>query len=422
MLLAQDIPAPAGRVVAHQPDHRPVGGALVLLVVGALTPTWPRGALRRGSRSLTAFVAGGLALFQWHTIDDDGPATLLERRARLRPLRPVPRRSRSARRRPGRARHRRLPAPQRLDGPEVYALMLLSPLGGVVMASANDLIVLFLGLETLSLALYVLAAMQPPPRRRARRAGIKYFVLGGFASAFFLYGVALHLRRHAVDQLHEIVDVVQTHGARSTGKDALVLAGIALLIVGLGFKVAAVPFHFWTPDVYQGAPTPVTAFMASAGKAAAFAADAARARRRAAVHSRRLAPGDLGAGGAVAGRRGGAGGRADRRQAHAGVLVDQPRRVHPRRRRGRRPPGRRAVPGQRDAERRRRTCCCTRCSPSARSRSSPGRPPERWRHVDSTAFSGLAGAAAVAGAGAHGAAARPGRRAADVRASSPSGA
>ena len=148
--------------------------------------------------------------------------------------------------------------------------MLVSATGGVVMAAANDLIVLFLGLETLSLALYVLAASDRD-RRDSQESGIKYFVLGGFASAFFLYGDRPDLRRHAVDQHQRDRRRVPDVGALD-GQDSLVLAGIALLIVGLGFKVAAVPFHVWTPDVYQGAPTSVTAFMASVGKAAAFAA------------------------------------------------------------------------------------------------------------------------------------------------------
>ena len=116
--------------------------------------------------------------------------------------------------------------------------------------------------------------------------------------------------------------------------DALVLAGVALLLVGLGFKVAAVPFHVWTPDVYQGAPTPVTAFMASVGKVAAFAALLRVFVVGPAVLPRRLAAGDLGPRRAVARRRLVPRRRADRRQADARLLVDLPRRVHPRRRRG----------------------------------------------------------------------------------------
>ena len=219
------------------------------------------------------------------------------------------------------------------DGPEVYALMLVSATGGVVMAAANDLIVLFLGLETLSLALYVLAASD---RRRtdSQEAGIKYFVLGGFASAFFLYGVALIYGGTQSTNISEIVGAFQS-SVLVDGQDSLVLAGIALLMVGLGFKVAAVPFHVWTPDVYQGAPTSGHGVHGVGRQGGGVRRHAARARDRAPVPPRRLGPCGLGAGGAVARDRFGAGGRAGRRQAHAGVLVDQPRRLHPRRRRGR---------------------------------------------------------------------------------------
>ena len=134
---------------------------------------------------------------------------------------------------------------------------------------ANDLIVLFLGLETLSIALYVLAGMHLR-RAESQESAIKYFVLGAFSSAFFLYGIALVYGATGSTNLgrHRRASSQTT----SCSSDGLLLAGLALLLVGLGFKVAAVPFHSWTPDVYQGAPTPVTGFMASAAKAAGFAA------------------------------------------------------------------------------------------------------------------------------------------------------
>jgi len=154
-----------------------------------------------------------------------------------------------------------------LDGPEYYVLAMLSAAGGILMAEANDLIVLFLGLEILSLSLYVLTAYH---RRRAQsgEAGMKYFILGAFSSAFFLYGVALVYGATGTTSLPGIATFLATHVLASNG---ILLAGMALLLVGLGFKVAAVPFHVWTPDVYQGAPTPATAFMAAAAKAAGFA-------------------------------------------------------------------------------------------------------------------------------------------------------
>ena len=208
------------------------------------------------------------------------------------------------------------------------------------MASANDLIVLFLGLEMLSIAAVRARRQQPPPlaepggaasstscsaaspRRSSSTASP--CVYGGT-------GIDEHLRRSSPS--------LQTTVA-STGHDALVLAGIALLLVGLGFKVAAVPFHVWAPDVYQGAPTPVTAFMASAGKAAAFAALLRVLVVALPFYRDDWRPVIWVLGVAVAGRRVGPRRRADRRQADAGLLVDQPRRVHPRRRRGRGPPGR----------------------------------------------------------------------------------
>ncbi|MHB8463599.1 MAG: NADH-quinone oxidoreductase subunit N [Acidimicrobiales bacterium] len=157
---------------------------------------------------------------------------------------------------------------EHLDGPEFYVLSMLSASGGVLMAQANDLIVVFLGLEILSLSLYVLTAFH---RRRAEsgEAGMKYFVLGAFSSAFFLYGVALVYGATGSTSLPAIADFLSKNVLTSNG---VLLAGIAFLIVGLGFKVAAVPFHVWTPDVYQGAPTPATGFMAAAAKTAGFAA------------------------------------------------------------------------------------------------------------------------------------------------------
>jgi NADH-quinone oxidoreductase subunit N len=154
-----------------------------------------------------------------------------------------------------------------MDGAEPYVLMLLSASGGVMMASANDLIVMFLGLEILSIAVYVLAAMHLR-KVTSQEAGVKYFVLGAFSSAFFLYGIALVYGGTGSTNLVDISAFLSTTVLADGG---LVLAGMALLLVGFGFKVAAVPFHFWTPDVYQGAPSPSVAWMASGVKVAGFA-------------------------------------------------------------------------------------------------------------------------------------------------------
>ncbi len=155
-----------------------------------------------------------------------------------------------------------------MAGAEMYVLMLFSGAGGAVMASANDLIVLFLALETLSIAVYVMAAMHMR-RSESQEAGLKYFVLGAFSSAFLLYGIALTYGAVGSTNLIVIADFLEQNRLVENG---LLMAGMAMLLVGLGFKVAAAPFHAWTPDVYQGAPTPVVAFMASAVKAAGFAA------------------------------------------------------------------------------------------------------------------------------------------------------
>jgi NADH-quinone oxidoreductase subunit N len=153
-----------------------------------------------------------------------------------------------------------------LPGAPFYVLMMLSASGGMFMAKANDMIVVFLGLEILSIALYVLAGYNSRPE--SQEAAIKYFVLGAFSSAFFLYGIALAYGATGTTNLAEITLFLQSQ----TVTTGVLLGGLALLLVGLGFKVAAVPFHMWTPDVYQGSPTPVTGFMAAAAKAAGFAA------------------------------------------------------------------------------------------------------------------------------------------------------
>jgi NADH-quinone oxidoreductase subunit N len=155
-----------------------------------------------------------------------------------------------------------------LAGPEWYVLLLLSASGGVTMASADDLIVLFIGLEILSVAVYVLAAMHSR-RVSSQEAGMKYFVLGAFSSAFLLYGIAL---TYGATGSTGLADIQAYLSENLITQNALLLGGLAFMLVGLGFKVAAVPFHFWTPDVYEGAPSPITGFMATAVKVAAFAA------------------------------------------------------------------------------------------------------------------------------------------------------
>ena len=150
---------------------------------------------------------------------------------------------------------------------EYYILMLFSIAGAMLMASAANLIVVFLALELLSIPLYILAAFVPNDAA-SEEAGLKYFLLGAFAGGFVLYGVALIFGATGATNL---MDVVAAHRLRPS-RPMLLLVGAALILVGLGFKVAVVPFHMWTPDVYQGAPTPVTAYMAVVAKVGGFAA------------------------------------------------------------------------------------------------------------------------------------------------------
>ncbi|MFQ5677930.1 MAG: NADH-quinone oxidoreductase subunit N [Gemmatimonadota bacterium] len=151
---------------------------------------------------------------------------------------------------------------------EYYFLLLLAAVGMLVLVAARDLILLFVGLELMSIAVYVLTGFD---RRNPRgtEAGLKYFLIGAFASGFFLYGIALLYGATGTTALAGIGPRVAEAVAE---RDAFLFSGIALLLVGFGFKISAVPFHMWTPDAYEGAPTPVTGYMATGVKAAAFVA------------------------------------------------------------------------------------------------------------------------------------------------------
>jgi NADH-quinone oxidoreductase subunit N len=150
---------------------------------------------------------------------------------------------------------------------DYYVLVLLAAAGMQFMVAANDLMVLFVALEVMSVAMYVLAGIVRGDVRSSE-AALKYFLLGAFASAFLLYGIAFFYGATGSTQLGAIAKVAAAGGAPSL----YVWLGIAFLLIGFGFKVALMPFHFWTPDVYEGAPTTITAFMAGGVKAAAFAA------------------------------------------------------------------------------------------------------------------------------------------------------
>jgi NADH-quinone oxidoreductase subunit N len=245
-----------------------VGGGLALLVASALLPRhWPKG----GYALATCVVAGAaavLSVFLWQDVKDghtkglvagalsfDGFAVFLTFTLCIAVILSALFLDDYLRR-------------EQQDGPEIYGLILMCAAGGVVMVSANDLIVLFLGLETLSLALYVLAGSHLR-RIRSQEAAIKYFVLGGFSSAFFLYGIALVYGATGTTNMGGVASFLSRNVLLENG---LLLVGFGLMLVGLLFKVSAVPFHWWAPDVYQGSPSPVTGLMASLGKAAAFGA------------------------------------------------------------------------------------------------------------------------------------------------------
>ena len=246
-----------------------VGGALFLMVVGALTPAWPRNLMSLTTVGFTV-AAAVLSVFIWNDIGAEGPSAIVggvlavDRLSLFLTFAVLAATALVA-----------LMSDAELrgtdnDGPEIYSLLLVAATGALVMVGANELIVMFLGLETVSLALYVLAASD---RRRSasQESGMKYFILGGLASAFFLYGIALLYGGTRTTSLADMVTRLQSQ-VNIGGNDALVLAGLALMLIGFAFKVSAVPFHVWSPDVYQGAPSNITAFMASVGKVAAFGA------------------------------------------------------------------------------------------------------------------------------------------------------
>ena len=255
-----------------------LAGALVLLLVGSLTPRWPRGWYAIVAAT-TAGVAAVLAGLQFAALETEAARTLVkgtiahDRFGLLAIIAVCFTVVMSAMTTSDAASHDSLDTRSKSasrDSLEPYALMLTAALGAAVMVSANDLLAVFLGIEILSLSLYVLAASD---RRRtaSQEAGLKYFILGGFASAFLLYGIALVYGKTGQTNFGGISTVLAAEVSLPRN-DTMLLAGVALLLVGFGFKVSLVPFHSWTPDVYQGAPTHVTGLMASLGKVAAVVA------------------------------------------------------------------------------------------------------------------------------------------------------
>ncbi len=151
---------------------------------------------------------------------------------------------------------------------EYYALILFATLGMMLMAAGSHLITIFLGLETMSISIYILAGMMREDKRSVE-AALKYFLLGAFATGFLLYGIALVYG--ATGSLH-LKDIAAYIASKNLLRSPMLLMSLVFLTIGFGFKIASVPFHMWTPDVYEGAPTSITAFMATGVKAAAFSA------------------------------------------------------------------------------------------------------------------------------------------------------
>src|SRR5438067_8581718 len=160
---------------------------------------------------------------------------------------------------------------EKLPAGEYHSLLLFATSGMMLMSSAGDLVIVFLGLEILSIATYVMAGFRRTDMR-SNESSLKYFILGSFASAFLLYGIALIYGGTATALLPATTNIAAiANRLNQSLYPPLLFAGAAMMLVGFGFKIATAPFHVWTPDVYEGAPTPVTAFMAAGPKAAGFA-------------------------------------------------------------------------------------------------------------------------------------------------------
>jgi NADH-quinone oxidoreductase subunit N len=253
-------PAPYVNFAALSPFEALIGGSVLVLLVGLLRSRFVRHQVVPALTLVTLAASIGLVVWQWNdhisaisgalAVDDfslvltvvfataGAGATLLSWRGR---------------------------APAESAHGDYHALLLGSIAGMAVLVSAQDIVTLFIGIELLSIPLYVLCATEMH-RAASLESGLKYLIIGSVGSATLLYGLALIYGATGQTGFHAIATVI----AHGHGSDTLLLAGVALVLVGLAFKASIAPFHQWTPDVYEGAPTPVTAFMAVATKAAAF--------------------------------------------------------------------------------------------------------------------------------------------------------
>jgi len=262
------IPTPQIRYLTILPVIVMLGGAILVMAVGSVLRRPMRLAMATGASCAVALGSLGVSLWQWADVTSHGPQTSIDHAVVMDGFSALFSVLFSCAmflsslvlygylKREGE------------QGPEVHVLALVSVSGAIIMAEANDLVVIFLGLEILSIALYVLAA-QNHRRAASGEAALKYFILGSFSSAIFVYGIALTYGATGSTNLTQIADFLSHNTVVSNG---VLLAGLALLLVGFSFKIAAVPFHMWTPDVYQGSPSPITGFMAAVAKAGGFAA------------------------------------------------------------------------------------------------------------------------------------------------------
>jgi len=259
---------PPIRYLSILPPIIMIGGAVLLLAVASLVSRPLRVRVATIGTVIIAGGALGISIWQWFDVQDHGAhtyvanAVVMDGFSVLITMLVASAMVLSALVADGYLRR------EGVTGAEFHVLALVSASGAMLMGMANDLIIVFLGLEILSIALYVLTAFNHK-RAASGEAALKYFILGGFSSAIFIYGIALTYGATGSTNLTQIADFLSKNVVLTNG---LLLAGLALVLVGFAFKVAAVPFHMWTPDVYQGAPSPVTGFMAAVAKVGAFAA------------------------------------------------------------------------------------------------------------------------------------------------------
>ena len=265
---ADKVAIPSIRYLSILPPIIMIGGAVVLLAVASLVSQELRVRVSTIGSVIISGGAFGISIWQWSDVQSHGAHTYIAHAVVMDGFSVLITMLVSAAMLLTALVADGYLAREGIAGAEFHVLALVSASGAILMGSANDLIIVFLGLEILSIALYVLTAFNHH-LATSGEAALKYFILGGFSSAIFIYGIALTYGATGSTNLTQIADFLSKNVVLTNG---LLLAGLALMLAGFAFKVAAVPFHMWTPDVYECAPTPVTGFMAAVAKVGAFAA------------------------------------------------------------------------------------------------------------------------------------------------------